>query len=122
MISATTTTPSNTGSQRTPLVTKDVLRLFAVGAGAMVSFYTPISALPQYVQTQTGSSTAAGATTAVLMLATVITELFSVKLMRRYSPERLLLVGVGLLGFPALALAFLPTSLHLIFAVCVVRG
>ena len=109
-------------SPPSPLITPRVIRLFVVTAGATVSFYTPLSALPSLVQDQTGSSTAAGATTAVLMLTTVVTELFSVPLMRRWPAERLLFVGVALLGLPALALTVLPPSLNLVLAVSALRG
>src|SRR5712671_1661197 len=72
--------------------------------GALTSFYLLLSVTPMYAVSAGAGSAEAGVVTGSLMLATVLAEFASARLMRRYGYRRVFAAGALLLGGPALAL------------------
>lgn len=95
------------------------MRLISV-IGSSVSFYLPLSVVPRYVASS-GSGTAAGLATGALLLATVVAELATPRLVAQVGYRLSLTGGLVLLGAPALAL-LASSSLAVVVAVSIVRG
>ena len=72
--------------------------------GALTSFYLMLSVTPMYAMSAGAGSAEAGIVTGSLMLATVLAEFASPRLMRRHGYRTVFAVGALLLGGPALAL------------------
>ncbi len=89
--------------------------------GAMSGFYLLLSVLPLYVTSIGVGKVGAGSVTAALMFSTVAAELCTPWLVGRFGRRRVLVVGMALLGAPALTLPG-SASLAAILVVCVVRG
>ena len=89
--------------------------------GALTSFYLLLSVTPMYAVSTGAGSAEAGLVTGSLMLATVLAEFGSPRLLRRYGNRRVFAVGALLLGGPALAL-LAPHSVTAIVAVSIARG
>ena len=111
------------------LVTGAVLRLFAVYAGAMSSFYLLLSVVPLYADAHRLGGSAAGLSTGAMMLTAVAAELASPRLARRVGFGRLLGAGVVLLGAPALLFPAVegltrvpPLGMAVLTGLSVVRG
>ena len=101
-------------------MTRPLLVRFISIAGAEVSFYLPLSVLPLYVRSA-GAGAGAGLATSALLLATVVAELATPRLVHWAGYRVSLAVGLFLLGAPALALLG-PASLPVVIAVNVARG
>jgi predicted MFS family arabinose efflux permease len=88
--------------------------------GASLSFFLLLSVVPAYAA-ERGGGGAAGLATGSLMLATVLGELVTPRLVARFGYRLTLIAGLFLLGAPALVLT---VSGHAawIAAVCFVRG
>jgi MFS family permease len=89
--------------------------------GALTSFYLLLSVTPMYAMSAGAGSAEAGLVTGSLMLATVLAEFASARLMRRYGYRAVFAVGALLLGGPALAL-LAPHSVATIVVVSIARG
>jgi MFS family permease len=89
--------------------------------GALTSFYLMLSVTPMYAASAGAGSAEAGLVTGSLMLATVLAEFASARLMRRYGYRTVFAVGALLLGAPALAL-LARHSIAAILAVSIARG
>src|SRR6266568_7980403 len=89
--------------------------------GALTSFYLLLSVTPMYAVSAGAGSAVAGVVTGSLMLATVLAEFASARLMRRYGYRTVFAAGALLLGGPALAL-LAPRSVGMIVAVSIARG
>ena len=89
--------------------------------GALTSFYLLLSVTPMYAMSAGAGSAEAGVVTGSLMLATVVAEFASSRLMRRYGYRAVFAAGALLLGGPALALMG-PHSVAMIVAVSIARG
>jgi MFS family permease len=89
--------------------------------GALTSFYLLLSVTPMYAVSAGAGSAEAGVVTGSLMLATVLAEFASPRLMRRYGYRAVFAAGALLLGGPALALMG-PHSVVMIAAVSIARG
>src|SRR5258708_22348679 len=89
--------------------------------GALTSFYLLLSVTPMYAVSAGAGSAEAGVVTGSLMLATVLAEFASARLMRRYGYRTVFAVGALLLGGPALAL-LAPRSVDMIVAVSLPPG
>jgi MFS family permease len=89
--------------------------------GALTSFYLLLSVTPMYAVSAGAGSAEAGLVTGSLMLATVLAEFASPRLLRRYGYRTVFAVGALLLGGPALALLG-PHSVVAIVAVSIARG
>ena len=89
--------------------------------GALTSFYLMLSVTPMYAMSAGAGSAEAGIVTGSLMLATVLAEFASPRLMRRHGHRTVFAVGALLLGGPALAL-LTPHHVVTIVAVSFARG
>ena len=89
--------------------------------GALTSFYLMLSVTPMYAMSAGAGSAEAGIVTGSLMLATVLAEFASPRLMRRHGYRKMFAVGALLLGGPALAL-LTPHHVVTIVAVSIARG
>ncbi|MFI2761926.1 MFS transporter [Streptomyces echinatus] len=106
---------------RPPLLTRPLLLRFVSVLGTSTSFYLLLSVVPAYATTGGAGDGAAGLATGALMLTTVVGELATPALVGRYGYRVLLIVGLVLLGAPALALT-VSRDLWWIVGVCLVRG
>jgi MFS family permease len=88
--------------------------------GASLSFFLLLSVVPAYAA-ERGGGGAAGLATGSLMLATVLGELGTPRLVARFGYRLTLIAGLFLLGAPALVLTVSGNSAW-IAAVCFVRG
>ncbi|MEU7169792.1 MFS transporter [Streptomyces morookaense] len=116
--------PSSSLAPRPPLLTRPLLLRFVSILGASTSFYLLLSVVPRYASTGgagAGAGGAAGLATGALMLATVVGELVTPRLVDRFGYRLVLAAGLVLLGAPALALT-LSRDLWWIVAVCLLRG
>lgn len=104
---------------RPALITRPLLIRFVSMIGSATSFYLLLSVVPTYVAAAGGA--APGAVTGALMLATVLGELVTPRLVARYGYRWVLAAGLTLLGVPSLAL-MASTHLAAVVAVCLVRG
>jgi len=103
-----------------PLLTRALLLRFASMIGASLSFFLLLSVVPAYAA-ERGGGGAAGLATGSLMLATVLGELVTPRLVARFGYRLTLIAGLFLLGAPALALT-VSGQAGWIVAVCFVRG
>ncbi|NUR84276.1 MAG: MFS transporter [Nonomuraea sp.] len=92
-------------------------RMFAASIGGMLGFYLLFSTVPLY----TGSGFGAGLATGAMMLATVLAELAVPWILARRGYRFAMVLGLALLGVPALALP-LSSALPAILAVSLLRG
>ncbi|WP_433088056.1 MFS transporter [Dactylosporangium sp. CA-052675] len=93
-----------------------LLRLVSI-AGSAVGFYLPLSVVPMLAD----SSAGAGLATVALLVATVVVELVTPRLVARIGYRWSLGLGLLLLGAPTVVLAF-ASSPPAIVAVSLVRG
>lgn len=115
------TTGRSTATPRRPrLVTAPLARVLAASFGALCSFYLLLSVIPM-LATATGSDSAAGIVTGLLMLGGVVAELGAPRLMARLGRRRVLAGGLVLLGAPALLL-LVCDQIAVVMAVCLLRG
>ncbi|MGW7544107.1 MFS transporter [Streptomyces sp. NPDC054770] len=107
-------------SPRPPLLSRALLLRFVSLIGASVSFFLLLSVVPAYAA-DAGGEGAAGLATGSLMLATVLGELATPRLVARHGYRATLMAGLFLLGAPALVLT-VSGSMVWIVAVCLLRG
>src|SRR5580704_4609443 len=98
------TDPPDRRAPRTRLVSGRLALALLSSFGALTSFYLLLSVTPMYAVSAGAGSAEAGVVTGSLMLATVLAEFASARLMRRYGYRRVFAAGVVLLGGPTLAL------------------
>ncbi|WP_019058582.1 MFS transporter [Streptomyces prunicolor] len=103
-----------------PLLTRPLLLRFASMIGASLSFFLLLSVVPAYAA-ERGGGGAAGLATGSLMLATVLGELVTPRLVGRFGYRLTLIAGLFLLGTPALVLTVSGQAVWIV-AVCFVRG
>ncbi len=123
---STITQTEHRGQSRRPaprarLVTGRLALVLLSSFGALTSFYLLLSVTPMYVVSAGAGTAAAGVVTGSLMLATVVAEFASARLMRRFGYRAVFAVGALLPGGPALAL-LAPHSVVTLLAVSVARG
>nr|WSY51529.1 MFS transporter [Streptomyces sp. NBC_00886] len=109
-----------TSSARPPLLTRPLLLRFISMVGASLSFFLLLSVVPAYAA-ERGGGGAAGLATGSLMLATVLGELVTPRLVARFGYRLTLMAGLFLLGAPALVLTVSGQAAWIV-AVCFVRG
>ncbi|MET7569774.1 MFS transporter [Streptomyces sp. NPDC005492] len=109
-----------TSGPRPPLLSRPLLLRFVSMVGASLSFFLLLSVVPAYAA-ERGGGGAAGLATGSLMLATVLGELVTPRLVARFGYRLTLMAGLFLLGAPALALTVSGQAAW-IAAVCFVRG
>jgi len=119
---ATPDCPSSeaTSGSRPPLLTRPLLLRFVSVVGASLSFFLLLSVVPAYAA-ERGGGGAAGLATGSLMLATVLGELVTPRLVDRFGYRLTLMAGLLLLGAPALVLTVSGNTAWVV-AVCFVRG
>lgn len=110
----------HTQPARTRLVSRALLLRFVSVVGSSIGFYLPLSVVPLFAK-QAGSDSDAGIATVALLLATVVCELLTPRLIPRIGYRWALAVGLLLLGAPILVLT-VSGSTWVIVAVSVVRG
>jgi MFS family permease len=110
-----------TPTPRARLVSGRFALLMLSSAGALTSFYLLLSVTPMYAVSAGAGSAVAGIVTGSLMLATVLAEFASARLMRRFGYRVVFAAGTLLLGGPALAL-LAPHSVVIIVVISIVRG
>jgi MFS family permease len=113
--------PSGRPAHRPPLISGRLALVLMSSFGALTSFYLLLSVTPMYAMSAGAGSAAAGLVTGSLMLATVLAEFASARLMGRFGYRAVFAVGALLLGGPALALLG-PHSVVTIVAVSIARG
>lgn len=94
--------------------------LVAVGS-AFGSFALLLPLVPAAVLANGGTEAAAGATTAIFMAATVITQMFTPAMLRRMGYLPVVVISAVLLGLPALGYSF-GDSLALYLSISAIRG
>jgi MFS family permease len=124
-MSTVTKTPqpaaANPTAPRTRLISGRLALVLLSSVGALTSFYLLLSVTPMDAVSAGASSAQAGLVTGSLMLATVLAEFASARLMRRFGYRVTFAAGALLLGGPALAL-LAPHSVAIIAVVSVARG
>ena len=118
---ASTEPPPDRRTPRARLVSGRLALALLSSFGALTSFYLLLSVTPMYAVSAGAGSAEAGVVTGSLMLATVLAEFASARLMRRYGYRRVFAAGALLLGGPALALLG-PHSVIAIVVVSIARG
>src|SRR6266702_3145147 len=113
--------PSGRPAPRARLISGRLALVLMSSFGALTSFYLLLSVTPMYAVSAGAGSAEAGVVTGSLMLATVLAEFTSARLMRRYGYRTVFAAGALLLGGPALALLG-PHSVITIVAVSIARG
>ena len=107
---------------RPRIVSRALLLVFAASVGADASLYLLLTALPSTAAIGGGTG-AAGAVTTALMLASVVGEVATPRLVARLGERCMFAAGLLLLGVAALALAVSGTgSLPAVLAASAVRG
>ncbi|MEU6258868.1 MFS transporter [Streptomyces sp. NPDC047043] len=112
--------PTAPSTARPSLLTRPLLLRFVSLIGASVSFFLLLSVVPAYAA-GAGGGRGAGLATGSLMLATVLGELVTPRLVARFGYRVTLMAGLFLLGAPAVVLT-VSGDLVWIVAVCLVRG
>jgi MFS family permease len=108
--------------ERVPLVAQwPVTRMMLMATAGFTGFFVTLSALPAWIASRGASTASAGATTTVMLAATVVCQPLVPALLRRVSTTRVVALGMVLLGAPAPALIWASSGAGL-YAICVVRG
>jgi MFS family permease len=98
-----------------------IARMMLMAVAGFTGFFVTLPSLPAYVAS-TGSSTAsAGATTTVMLVATVLFQPAVPALLRRLSTTATVAIGLVVMGLPAPLLIWAHSGAGL-YAICVVRG
>ena len=118
---AASTEPPDRQAPRARLISGRLALALLSSFGALTSFYLLLSVTPMYAVAAGAGSAEAGVVTGSLMLATVLAEFASARLMRRFGYRRVFAAGALLLGGPALVLLG-PHSVIAIVAVSIARG
>jgi MFS family permease len=105
---------------RPALVTRALLLRFVSIVSSSIGFYLPLSVVPLFAA-QAGSNGGAGLATVALLLATVVCELVTPRLVALIGYRWALGLGLVLLGLPTLVLT-VSASTAVIVLVSVVRG
>jgi MFS family permease len=112
---------ANPPAPRARLISSRFALLLMASFGALTSFFLLLSVTPMYAAAGGAGTSGAGLVTGSLMLATVVAELASARLMRRYGYRIVFAAGALLLGGPTLAL-LASHSVAAIVAVSIARG
>lgn len=106
---------------RGPLADRDFLLLLAATLGMFANHAPLLSVVPLWAAEGGSAHSGVGTTTAVTMATTVAIQLCMGRLLRRFGPYRLLVVGALLLGVPTFGYP-LSTDLGWVLSVSAVRG
>jgi predicted MFS family arabinose efflux permease len=98
-----------------------VARLMLMATTGFTGFFVTLSTLPAWVASRGASTASAGATTTVMLAATVVCQPLVPALLRRVPTTTVVALGMVALGAPAPALIWAGSGAGL-YAICVVRG
>ena len=104
-----------------PIMTGPMVRLLVASLGALGSFYLLMPVVPSYAAAAGAGGVAAGLTTGVLMLGTVLAELAAPAFVGRCGYRTAIALALVVLGAPA-AVLLVSSSQPVVLAVCLVRG
>lgn len=121
MTSVAPVSPGTPGQPTSVWAVRGFVPALVAVAAAFGSWGMLLPVVPVAVLDSGGSSALAGASTGVFMLATVITQVFMPRLLRRFTYRSAIAVSAVLLGVPAL-LFELSMAPAMVLAVSVVRG
>ncbi|QPK82644.1 MFS transporter [Corynebacterium qintianiae] len=114
-------TPEEVDAVTSPWRARGLVATLVAVAAAFGAWALLLPVVPTAVLDSGGSETLAGGSTGAFMAATVITQLFVPRLLRRYGYRAVIAVASLLLGLPALGYA-LGMDPVIVLAVSVVRG
>ena len=114
------TPPSAVAAAQERLLTGPFLLRLVTVAASSIGFFLPFAALPAVAE-GIGGTGLAGATTAALLVATVVAELGAPRLLARFGYRLGLAVGLAGMGLPALALLGAPDATTILL-VSALRG
>ncbi|WP_022883786.1 MFS transporter [Glaciibacter superstes] len=103
------------------IMTPPLMWLLAFAITALCSFYLLLSVVPLYASETGSGAVGAGLVTGAMMLATVVTELFTAQLLVRFGQRKVIAAGILLLSLPALLLT-VSSALPVILLVSLLRG
>ena len=108
--------------ERAPLTAQwPVVRMMLMATTGFTGFYVTLSALPAWIASQGHSTASAGATTTVMLAATVACQPLVPALLRRVPTTAAVAIGMVALGAPAPALIWAGPGAWL-YVICIVRG
>lgn len=96
-------------------------RMMLMAVAGFTGFFVTLPSLPAYVASAGNSTASAGATTTVMLAATVLFQPVVPALLRRLSTSATAAIGLVVLGLPAPLLIWASSGAGL-YSVCVVRG
>ena len=96
-------------------------RMMLMAVAGFTGFFVTLPSLPAYVASAGNSTAAAGATTTVMLAATVLFQPVVPALLRRLSTPATVAIGLVVLGLPAPLLIWVSTGAGL-YSICVLRG
>ncbi len=96
-------------------------RMMLMAVAGFTSFFVTLPSLPAYVASAGNSTASAGATTTLMLAATVLFQPVVPALLRRLSTPATVAIGLVLLGLPAPLLIWASSGAGL-YSICVVRG
>lgn len=113
---------SVTADDRRPLaLQRPYARMLLMTVAGFTGFFVTLSALPAHVASAGGSTASAGATTTVMLAATVLFQPVVPAMLRRLSTPATVAVGLVALGLPAPLLIWANSGAGL-YLICVLRG
>ena len=98
-----------------------VARMMLMTVAGFAGFFVTLPSLPAYVASAGNSTAAAGATTTVMLAATVLFQPLVPALLRRLSTPATMAIGLVALGLPAPLLIWVSSGIGL-YSICVLRG
>ncbi|HEY5429923.1 MAG TPA: MFS transporter [Solirubrobacteraceae bacterium] len=96
-------------------------RMMLMAVAGFTGFFVTLSSLPAYVASAGESTASAGATTTVMLAATVLFQPVVPALLRRLSTPATVAIGLVALGLPAPLLIWASSGAGL-YSICVLRG
>jgi len=96
-------------------------RMMLMAVAGFTGFFVTLSSLPAYVASAGKSTASAGATTTVMLAATVLFQPVVPALLRRLSTPATVAIGLLALGLPAPLLIWASSGAGL-YSICVLRG
>lgn len=100
---------------------RSIVLVYLASFGAFASFYLLLGVIPLFAVEHGHGDFGGAISTAVFMLATVLAELVTTRVMRAIGTKNVLAIGVTLMTVPVFAM-LLDASLALILVVSVIRG
>jgi MFS family permease len=98
-----------------------IARMMLMALAGFAGFFVTLPSLPAYVASTGSSTAAAGATTTVMLAATVLFQPVVPALLRRLSTPATVAIGLVVLGLPAPLLIWANSGAGL-YSICVLRG